>query len=131
IREEQTNLDDVVATRATADLVQVLRSESRLEIPGSRQGKTPLASAISYAATALKVTRTTVDRRVSLAASMWPSMNYRRTRLKTPRLASHLERGQIPFATATAAHRRLSEMRQAVRRAGGDETTADELVEHK
>lgn len=131
IREEHTNLDDVVSTRTTADLVQVLRSDSQLEVPGSRKGKTPLASAVSYAAAALRVTGATVDRRVSAAASMWPDMNYRRTKLKAPRLAAHLERGQIPFATATAAHQRLSEMRQAVRRAGGDEQTADELVRHK
>lgn len=131
IREEHTNLANVVATRTTADLVQALRSDSQLQVPGSRGGKTPLASAISYVAATLKVTGATVDRRVSAAASMWPSMNYRRSKLQTPHLATHLERGRISFATATTAHDRLSDMRQAVRRAGGDEETADELVKHK
>ena len=131
IREEHTNLDEVVSTRATADLVQLLRSEPHLEVPGRSRGKTTLASAISYAAATLKVTKVKVDRRVSAAATMWPSMRYRRTELKTPRLAEHLERGQVPFATAIAARRNLSEMRQAVRRAGGDDKTADALVEHK
>lgn len=131
IREEHSNLTNIVSTRATADLVQMLQKDSTLQVPGSRQGKTPLASAISYVASALKITAATVDRRLTAAAAMWPSKHYRRTKLKTPRLAMHLERGQISFATATTAQNRLATMRQAVRRAGGDDATADKLVKHQ
>ncbi len=132
IREEYTNLANVVCTRTTADLVQLLRQPARqLEVPGARRGKTPLTSAITYVAGALKLTGATVDRRVTAAAAMWPAMQYRRTKLKTPHLATHLARGQISFATATTAQDKLSDMRQAVRRAGGSDATADELVAHK
>lgn len=132
IREEHTHLSTVVCTRTTADLVQLLRQpDMQRLIPGRRHGATPLAAVTTYVATALRLTNATVDKRITAAASIWPAMRYRRTKLKTPHLASHLERGQIPFASAAAAQEKLADMRQAVRRAGGNEVTADDLVEQQ
>src|SRR5690625_7590172 len=62
---------------------------------------------------------------------MWPSMRYRRSRIKAPHIAAHLEQGRIPLESAIAAHDKLANIRQAVRRAGGDEKAADDLVQHK
>lgn len=133
IREENARLAETVNTRATADLVQRLRrSHGEVKIPGQSREKTPLAAATSYVASLLRTTFSTVDKRITAAASLWPDMEYRRRKLKTPRVAQHLARGRIPFASATTADEKLSEIRQAYRRAGGDETAADDLVkEHE
>lgn len=132
IREESADLDDVVTTRATADLVKLLRQPGvKLKLPGRRRGKTPLNAATSFVATALRQTFATVDRRITAAAAMWPARDYRRTKLRTPRLAAQLEQGRIPLSTAASAQDKLSDMRQAVRRAGGDAATADGLVTKK
>lgn len=132
IREENTNLAEVVCVRSTADLVKALRDpNAKYEIPGRRQGQTPLAAATSFVASALGLTFSAVDKRVTAAAALWPSMAYRRSKTKTPHFAAQLEQGRIPLATAIAAQEKLSSIRQAVRRAGGDEKAADELVEHK
>lgn len=132
IRQEATHLDEIVTTRATADLVKLLRQPGmQIEIPGRRQAKTPLTAATSFVATILRCTYSAVDKRITAAASIWPDMNYRRSTLTTPRLAAQLEQGRIPLATAVAAHDKLSDMRQAVRRAGGDDATADDLVRHQ
>ena len=132
IRQENTNLAEVVCVRSTADLVKALRDPNvKLEIPGRRQGQTPLAAATSFVASALGLTFAAVDKRVTAAAAMWPAMAYRRSKTKTPQFAAQLEQGRIPLATAIAAHDKLSNIRQAVRRAGGDQKAADELVEHK
>lgn len=132
IREENTNLSEIVCVRSTGDLVKALRDPKvQLEIPGRRQGQTPLAAATTFIASALRLTFSTVDKRITAAAAMWPGMGYRRSKTKTPRLAAHLEQGRIPLASAIAAHDKLSNIRQAVRRAGGDEHAANELVAHK
>ena len=118
--------------RATADLIKELRRpDSSLQIPGRSQGKTPLTAAVSFVASALKLTYSTVDKRLTAAATMWPNMAYRRTHTTTPQLATHLEQGRIQFDTAIAARDKLTKIRQAVRRAGGDEATADDMVRHK
>ncbi|GAA2039506.1 hypothetical protein GCM10009720_20030 [Yaniella flava] len=130
IREENARLAETVNIRATADLVQHLcRSHGEVKIPGQSREKTPLAAATSYVASLLRATFSTVDKRITAAASLWPDMEYRRRKLKTPRVAEHLARGRIPFASATTADEKLSEIRQAYRRAGGDETAADDLVQ--
>lgn len=132
IREENADLAETVSTRATADLVQYLRRpEAEIVIPGRRRGETPLKAATSFVASVLRSTFAAVDKRVSAAAAMWPEMQYRPTKLSTPLLASQLEQGRIPFASASAAQQKLSDIRQAVRRAGGDEPTADDLIAQK
>lgn len=132
VQEENADLGEVIRTRATADLVQHLRKPGvTLKIPGQLRGKTPLAAAISFVATTLRLTFAAVDKRITAAASLWPQMNYRQTKLKTPRLAAHFEQGRIPLKTAAIAQQKLSDIRQAVRRAGGDQATSDELVAQK
>lgn len=132
IQQENSNLADTVAIRTTADLVKTLQQpECLLEIPDRKQGKTTLSAAITYVATALRLTNATVDKRLTAAASIWPSMEYRRSGVKTPRLAIQLERGRIQFESAIAAQDKLTKIRQAIRRAGGDEEMADELVQHQ
>lgn len=132
IREENADLAKIVSTRATADLVTDLRRPGvKIEVPGQRRGQTPLTAATSFVAAALRMTFSAVDKRISAAAAMWPHMQYRRTKLATPHLASHLEQGRISLATASTAQQKLSDIRQAVRRAGGDVATADELVAQK
>lgn len=132
IREENADLAEIVSTRATADLVKYLRRPGvKIEIPGQRRGQTPLAAATSFIASTLRLTYAAVDKRISAAAAIWPHMQYRRTTLVTPRLASHLEQGRIPLATASVAQQKLSDIRQAVRRAGGDKVSADELAAQK
>jgi len=132
IRQENAHLSRVVCVRATADLVKTLRQpDAPFEIPGRRQGQTPLAAATSFVASVLKLPYSAVDKRVTAAAAMWPSMRYRRSRIKAPHIAAHLEQGRIPLESAIAAHDKLANIRQAVRRAGGDEKAADDLVQHK
>ena len=132
IRQDNVHLSNVVCIRATADLVSELRRpETAIDIPGRRQGETPLAAATAYVATALRVTYSTIDKRLTAANAMWPSMHYRRTKTVTPHLASQLQQGRLPFDSAVAAHQRLTSIRQAVRRAGGDEDTADDMVRHR
>lgn len=129
IREESADLAETVSTRATADLVKYLRRpEVEIEIPGRRRRKTPLTAATAFVSSVLRLTFSAVDRRINAAATMWPEMEYRRTKLQAPRLASHLKQGRIPLATAAAAQQKLSDIRQAIRRAGGDESTADDVV---
>ncbi|WP_022869447.1 HNH endonuclease [Yaniella halotolerans] len=132
IQEENTDLAEIVSTRATADLVQHLRKPAvALKIPGQLRGQTPLSAAISFVASTLRLTFAAVDKRITAAAGLWPQMNYRQTKLETPRLAAHLEQGRIPLETAAVAQQKLSDIRQAVRRAGGDQATADDLVAQK
>lgn len=132
IQQENADLTEIVGTRATADLVQYLRRPGMaLEVPGKVRGQTPLAAAISFVASTLRLTFAAVDKRITAAAGMWPQMNYRQTKLKTPRLATHLEQGRIPLETAAVAQQKLSDIRQAVRRAGGGQATADDLVSQK
>lgn len=132
IRQDNSHLSDVVCVRATADLVKTLRQPTNpVEIPGRSQGKTSLAAATSFVASALRLTYSAVDKRVTAAATMWPDMKYRRSTTVTPRLAAQLEQGRVPLASAVAAQDKLARMRQAVRRAGGDEAVADDLVRHK
>jgi len=132
VRQENAHLAEVVCVRATADLVKSLRHpDFALEIPGRQQGKTPLTAATSFVASALRLTYSTVDKRVSAAATMWPAMEYRRASVVAPHLAEQLERGRIPFDSAIAAQNKLTSIRQAVRRAGGSTESADDMVQHK
>lgn len=132
IREENADLAGIVSTRATADLVQYLRNPGiTLKIPGQHRGQTPLAAAISFVASTLRLTFAAVDKRITAAAGMWPQMNYRNTKLETPRLASQLEQGRISLETAAVAQQNLSDIRQAIRRAGGDQATANDVVAQK
>lgn len=132
IRQENSDLSGVVCVRATADLIKELRrSDSSFDLPGRSQGKTPLTAAVSFVASALKLTYSTVDKRLTAAATIWPNMAYRRSHTTTPQLATHLEQGRIQFDAAIAARDKLTKIRQAVRRAGGDETAADDMVRHK
>src|SRR5699024_11626302 len=104
---------EIVSTRATADLVQYLRNPGMtLKIPGQPRGQTPLAAAISFVASTLRLTFAAVDKRITAAAGMWSQMNYRNTKLETPRLASHLEQGRISLETAAVAQQNLSDIRQ-------------------
>src|SRR5690625_4226361 len=100
-------------------------------MPGRQQGKTPLTAATSFVASALRLTYSAVDKRVSAAATMWPAMEYRRASVVAPHLAEQLERGRIPFESAIAAQNKLTTIRQAVRRAGGSTESADDMVQHK
>lgn len=131
IREENSRLSEVVSTRATADLVATLRTPAvHPNIPGRRRGRVPVSAATSFVAAALRLTQSTVEKRLSAANTMWPDKQYRRSKVMMPRLAAQLEQGKMPLASAISAHDNLSDIRQAVRRAGGDEATADKLVEH-
>lgn len=132
LREEAVNLEEVVSTRVTADLVKTLRNRDReLRLPGRRRGRTPLAAATAFVGSALKLTTASIDRRVTAATAMWPAQNYRRTKVSVPTLAKSLEQGDLSLTTAMIAHDQLSKIRQSVRRAGGDDTVADELVAHR
>lgn len=132
IREENAALAETVSTRATADLVTYLRRpEAEVVIPGQRRGKTPMKAATAFVASVLRLTFAAVDKRLTAAAAMWPDMQYRRTKLSAPKLAAQLEQGRISLATASVAQQNLSDIRQAVRRAGGDESTANDLVTQK
>lgn len=131
LREELTALDEIVSTRTTADLVATIRKHpDEHHIPGRRRGKNPLPATIRHVAGMLKLTGACVDRRLTAAAALWPKQQYRRTKLHVPRLAAALSRGEIPLTTAMIAHDKLNEIRQSVRRAGGDAQLADDLVAH-
>lgn len=132
VRQENVNLSNVVCIRATADLVTELRHpDAAIDMPGRRQGKTPLVAATQFVATALRVTKSTIDKRLTAANAMWPDMDYRRSRTVTPHLAAQLQRGRLAFDSMVAAQEKLTSIRQAVRRAGGDDEMADDVVRHK
>lgn len=131
LREELTALDEIVSTRTTADLVATIRKHpDEHHIPGRRRGKNPLPATIRHVAGILKLTGACVDRRLTAAAALWPKQQYRRTKLHVTKLAAALSRGEIPLTTAMIAHDKLNEIRQSVRRAGGDAQLADDLVAH-